>query len=291
MQETFCGRTFNTDELSEIKEIVDTCQGLSRTELANTVCELYSWKRPSDKLKTIECYQFLDHLESKGIIRLPEIKLSKPKGTKTKILRTEAGEMQELITGKASQLFPLVITMVTTKPQRDLWYEFVDRYHYLGYHLPFGAQLRYFVETKEGTILGCLQFSSPAWRMSPRDDYITWNAEQRKRNLQRVVQNSRFLLLPWVKVKNLASAALSLACRRIRQDWEQRFGYHPALLETLVDPTKFEGTCYKAANWLHVGTTTGRGRFDQYKKANRIEPKEIYLYPLTPQFREELLVE
>jgi hypothetical protein len=137
--------------------------------------------------------------------------------------------------------------------------------------------------------LGCLQFSSPAWRMSPRDKWITWNDEQRKRNLQKIVNNSRFLLLPWVKIKNLASSALSLACRQIREDWQCCFGYRPVLMETLVKTSKFKGTCYKAANWVHVGTTTGRGRMDRNRKRKDMETKEIYLYPLVRRFREELL--
>lgn len=289
MQETYCGRIFNGDELLEIKEIVASCKGLTRTELANTICELYSWKRPTQRLKTIECRQFLEYLGSKGIIQLPESKKGRPKGSKTRTLRTQAAQNQGLITGKASQFIPLILTRVITKQQRDLWYEFIDRYHYLGYQLPFGAQIRYFIETKEGIILGCLQFSSPAWKMSSRDKWIKWSDEQRKRNLQRIVNNSRFLLLPWVQVKNLASSVLCVACRQIRQDWEQCFGYQPVLLETLVDQKRFKGTCYKASNWVHVGTTSGRGRMDRYSKRKGLVPKEVYLYPLCTRFREELL--
>jgi len=287
--ETYCGRVFKGENLLEIKEIVSSCQGLTRTELANTVCELFSWKRPTEKLKTVECRQFLEYLESKEIISLPKCRKGRPKGLKTKVLRTEKGEKQSPITGKASQFFPIILSRVTTKPRRDLWYEFIDRYHYLGYQLPFGAQLRYFIESGDRTILGCLQFSSPAWRMAPRDKWITWDDEQRKRNLQKIVNNSRFLLLPWVKIKNLASSALSLACRQIQEDWQHCYGYRPVLMETLVKTSRFKGTCYKAANWVHVGTTTGRGRMDRYSKRKGLETKEIYLYPLARRFREELL--
>ncbi len=295
MQETsserFCGRTFNSEELSEIDEIICSCQGLSRTELANTVCELFNWKRPTGRLKTVECRQFLEYLESKGVIDLPGRKKGRPKGVKTKVRRTEKGGAQEIISGKVKELTPLALNGVKSKEQRDLWYEYVDRYHYLGYQLPFGAQLRYFIESEKDAkrTLGCLQFSSPAWKMAPRDIWIGWNDVQRERNLQKIINNSRFLLFPWVKVKNLASSVLALVSRVVQDDWERTYGYRPVLLETLVDKRRFKGTCYKAANWVHVGTTTGRGRMDQENKRRGQSPKEIYLYPLTPRFRQELV--
>lgn len=172
--ETFCGRTFSSEELSEINEIISNCQGISRTELANTVCELFNWKRPTGRLKTVECRQFLEHLQSEGVIDLPGRKKGRPRGVKTKVGRTRKGEAEEIISGKVKEFSPLMLCRVRSKKQRDLWYEYVDRYHYLGYQLPFGAQLRYFIETPKGAnkILGCLQFSSSAWKMAPRDRWI-----------------------------------------------------------------------------------------------------------------------
>ncbi|MCP4689799.1 MAG: DUF4338 domain-containing protein, partial [Desulfobacterales bacterium] len=135
----------------------------------------------------------------------------------------------------------------------------------------------------------CLQFSSPAWMMAPRDEWIQWSHEQRKRNLQLIVSNSRFLILPWIQIRNLASSALSLAIKVVPDDWYRSYKYQPVLMESMVDPTHFKGTCYKAANWVHVGTTTGRGRMDRENKRFGFSPKEIFLYPLTPRFREVLL--
>lgn len=289
--ETFFGRTFRDDELAEIAEIIRDCHGLSRTELANTVCELFNFKRPSGRLKTVECRQFLEYLDTKGVIDLPDRKKGRPRGVKTKVKRTHKGEAHKIISGKVKEFFPLVLSRVTSKEQRDLWYEYVDRYHYLGYQLPFGAQLRYFVEGTKGAnkILGCLQFSSPAWKMAPRDRWIGWNDEQRERNLQKLINNSRFLIFPWVKVKNLASSVLALASRLVPDDWENSYGYRPVLLETLVDKRRFKGTCYKASNWIHVGTTAGRGRMDRENKRQGLSPKEIYMHPLTSRFREELV--
>lgn len=288
--ESFCGQLVRKKQISEIKEIIDTFPRLTRTELANTICELFSWKRPTGKLKTVECLQFIEHLDDKGIIHLPEIKKRRPKGVKTKIRRTRQSKAQPAISEKLCKLTPILLIRVESKEQRQLWYEYVDRYHYLGYQVPFGAQLRYFINAggRKNAILGCMQFSSPAWTMAPRDRWIGWNEEQRKRNLQRIINNSRFLILPWVKVKNLASSVLALAARTVPADWQRVYGYRPVLLETLVDQKRFKGTCYKSANWTHVGTTTGRGRMDRENKRHGQAPKEIYVYPLVAGFRQAL---
>jgi hypothetical protein len=149
--------------------------------------------------------------------------------------------------------------------------------------------LRYFIESgATNDILGCFQFSSPAWKMGPRDRWIGWSDEQRKANLQKIVNNSRFLLFPWVKVKNLASAALALAAKVVADDWQGFYGCRPVLMETLVDSERFKGTCYKAANWVHMGRTTGRGRMDRENKRQGLAVKEIYVYPLCSRFRQEL---
>jgi hypothetical protein len=284
----FSGHAVSQEQLSDIKEIVDTCAGLSRTELANTMCEIFEWKRPTGKLKTVECRQFLESLETKGLLTLPAQQAGRPKGKKTKIKRTRQAQCGEPINGTVKELSPLEMIRVKTKTQRELWYEFVDRYHYLGYQLPFGAQLRYFVKSRQGSMLSCLQFSSPAWKMAPRDRFIGWSDNQRQRNLQKVVNNSRFLILPWVRVKNLASSILALALRTLPDDWYTAYGIKPVLLETLVEKSRFTGTCYKAANWIYAGVTTGRGRMDRKHERHGKRPKDIYLYPLSSRFREQL---
>jgi len=287
--ERFCGREVNTETLAEIREIVQSCSGLSRTELANTVCELWDWKRPRGGLKTVECRQFLEDLQNRGLIVLPEGRSGRPPGVKTRVQRSESGEGQEVFSATVGELSPLKLGRVITKGQRDEWYELVDRYHYLGYQVPFGAQVRYFIESREGKRLGCLQFSSPAWKMACRDEWIGWNKEQRDRTLQKIINNSRFLILPWVRVKNLASAILALACRVVPGDWEQQYGIRPVLVETLVDTSRYRGTCYQAANWTHLGSTSGRGRQDREHARHGKAPKAIYVYPLTSRFREALL--
>jgi hypothetical protein len=287
--ESFCGQEIKAETLSEIQEIVRSCSGLSRTELANTMCELWDWKRPRGGLKTVECRHFLEQLESRGLIVLPAGRSGRPSGVKTRVLRTESGEAREVFSATVGELSPLKLGRVITKGQREQWYELVDRYHYLGYRVPFGAQVRYFIESRDGKGLGCLQFSSPAWKMAPRDRWIGWNKEQRGKNLQRIINNSRFLILPWVQVKNLASAILALACRVVPGDWEQQYGRRPVLLETLVDTSRYRGTCYQAANWTHLGSTSGRGRQDREHARHGKAPKAIYVYPLISRFREALL--
>ena len=287
--ERFCGREVNDETLSEIREIVTNCSGLSRTELANTVCELWDWKRPRGGLKTVECRQFLEYLDSRGLIVLPQGRSGRPPGMKTRVLRTESGEEQAILSGTVRELSPLQLNRVKSKEQRDQWYELVDRYHYLGYQVPFGAQVRYFIENGDGKRLGCFQFSSPAWKMAPRDRWIGWDREQRGKNLQKIINNSRFLILPWVQVKNLASAILALACRVVPRDWEEQYGVSPVLLETLVDTSRYRGTCYQAANWIHLGTTSGRGRQDREHVRHGQAPKAIYVVPLISRFREALL--
>jgi len=286
---TFCGRCFSIDEIAQISEIVSSCSGLSRTELASTVCELFSWKRPNGKLKTVECRQFLECLDDKGIIRLPQRRYRRP--FKTKAIKSHTQDVQSAISSSLSGLGPVFLSRIHIRDQRQRFYEYVEQYHYLGYKQPFGAQLRYFIEAgkEKEYLLGCLQFSSPAWKMAQRDRWISWDEAQRKHNLQKIVSNSRFLLLPWIKVKNLASHVLAMAAKVVPLDWEACYGYRPVLFETLVDSRRFKGTCYKAANWIHVGATTGRGRMDRKNKRQGKSPKEIYLYPLTGSFRQELL--
>lgn len=287
--ESFCGREVSAGTLEEIKEIVENCSGLSRTELANTVCELWEWKRPRGGLKTVECRQFLEHLERRGLMALPRGRMGRPPGVKTRVKRSESGEGLRVISGTVGDVSPLNLRRVRSKGEREEWYELVDRYHYLGYRVPFGAQVRYVIESREGKGLGCLQFSSPAWKMAARDEWIGWNEEQRSGKLQKIINNSRFLILPWVQVKNLASAVLALCCRVVPGDWEEQYGIRPVLVETLVDTSRYRGTCYQAANFIHLGSTSGRGRQDGRHERHGQSPKAIYVYPLSSRFREALL--
>lgn len=285
----FLGRAVSDAELAEMDEIICSCRGLSRTELASTICELFSWKRPSGRLKTVECRQFLERLESEGLLQLPAQGRKNPNALR--ISRSDRTDPSPLFSGELANISPLCLKKVTTRAERQLWYEYIERYHYLGYRRPFGAHLRYFIEAcgSPQSYIGCLQFSSAAWKMASRDQWIGWNDEQRRRNLQGIISNSRFLLLPWVRVKNLASFVLALALRQVVDDWESMYGIRPVVAETLVDRQRFKGTCYKAANWIYLGVTTGRGRMDHANRRQGLFPKDIYVYPLRAGFRRYLL--
>ncbi len=287
---SFCGRPVSGEDMELIREVVETCSGLSRTELARTVCDLLDWRRPNGKLKAHECRMFLEELDAAGLLRLPERRLTRPKGRATSVPITAEGDEQPEVAGTVRDVAPVTVDLVKDDAERRLWRELVGRYHYLGHKMPFGASLRYLVRVARPRpmVAGCLQFSSPAWRMAARDKWIGWDDATRQRNLQRVVQNSRFLLLPWMRVRNLASTVLSLAARRLPDDWWAHYRVRPVLLETLVDPSRYSGTCYKAANWIELGVTTGRGRMDRYHEREGAAPKTVWVYPLSPNALDEL---
>jgi len=275
----FCGRSFLPVELDLISEVVADFRALSLTEIARTVCELLEWKRPNGRLKNHECRLLLEKLSRYGVLSLPTLRQSGPRGPRV-VPHTANGEEQEPLTGSVSQFAPLSLTVVSSVPESALWNELIERYHYLEYRVPVGANLRYLVHSvSAGQVLGCLLWSSPAWKMAARDRWIGWTDEQRLRHLQLVVNNSRFLILPRVRVRYLASTILSLCARQLPADWERLYGYRPLLLETLVD-AQFRGTSYKAANWTYLGETRGRGRMDQYHQAHGRAVKRIYVYRL-----------
>lgn len=290
---SFAGREIGVDEMAMIGEVVESCSGVTRMELANTICELLGWSRPSGGLKGRECRELLERLEGAGVLALPEKRKGRPVGSRTRVPITEQGEPGRVLKGSVGEFSPVVLEPVGDDNGRLLFRELVGRYHYLGHRVPFGAHLRYLVYiTQPGRqVVGCLQFSSPAWRMAARDHWIGWDEPARKRNLQKVVSNSRFLIVPWVEIRNLASSILSKAVRRIGSDWRARYAIDPLLAETLVDGQRFGGTCYRAANWIDLGQTTGRGRMGREHRRESLKPKTLLVYPLVPdacrQLREQ----
>jgi len=180
----------------------------------------------------------------------------------------------------------LHLEVVTGQAKSSLFREYIHRYHYLGYTPLPGAQLRYFA-LSNGQILALFGFGAAAWKILPRDHFIGWDHDQRQKRLNLIVNNARFLILPWVKSKNLASKLLAMVAKRIPQDWGSTYGYKPLLLETFVESQRFQGTSYKAANWIHVGQTKGRGKLDIHNSAS-LPKKDIFLFPLTPIFKDIL---
>jgi len=244
---------------------------LSRRELAHTICEQLSWFTATGKNKIQSCLTTLEQLQTLDIVTLPALDESQQRGPQKKITWTKQSDEHPLISDDLAQLMPISLQVASDKERIDLWNELVDRHHYLGYKRPIGSHLRYFILDRQERVLGCLLFSYAAKALPCRDEWIGWQDTKHKKNLQRVVNNNRFLILPWVKVNCLASKALSIAARQLREDWHQHHGYRPVLLETFVDQTKFQATCYRAANWQHLGQTQARSGKTL---------KAVYVYPL-----------
>jgi Domain of unknown function (DUF4338) len=276
------GRMFAASEIALICEVVATCRGLSRKELANTISELVGWTRANGSLKEAECLLLLARLEEQGRLRLPAKQRTRPVGSVTSIPHTDAGEAGVPLNGRVERFAPVCVERVAESRARQRFRELVGRYHPLGYKVPFGAHLQYLVSITRPvpTVVGGLQFSSAAWRLQARDRWIGWDEATRARHLQQVVNNSRLLLLPWVHIQNLASATLAEALRRLPADWQAQYGVRPLLVETFVDPARYTGACYRAANWVEIGQTSGRGREDRQHRRHGAQPKRVFVYPL-----------
>ena len=284
----FCGRIFSGQELQLMREMAQDYAGLGVTEIARTVCELLGWKRANGRLKDQECRQLLERLRDQGWLTLPPVQSSGPRGPR-QIRLSEAGAPQLTLEGSAGEFEPLEWRVVQSGSESRLWMELIDRHHYLAYRVPVGANLRYMVRSPRSgeQVLACLLWSSPAWKMAARDQWIGWNQQQRAQNLQLVVNNSRFLILPWVRVAHLGSWTLGQVLRRLSGDWQKKYGHGITLVETFVERERFRGTVYRAANWQRVGETQGRTRQDCYN-CMQVPVKDIYVYPLERNFRQVL---
>lgn len=278
----YCGRDFNEEELTWLRGLIAERPELSRRELSLRFCQETQWLKPDGGLKEMSCRVAMLRMAADCLLTLPvpRQKHIKPYKKPRSLLALE----QSPITGRAGE-FNLVLEVVT-RQTGAVWNEFIDRYHYLGFKTLPGAQLRYFVKA-DGRILALLGFGAAAWKTAPRDAYIGWDRPTRRKNLHLIVNNARFLILPWVRSKNLASRVLALAARKIADDWQERYHYRPVLLETFVEKERFQGTCYQAANWQSVGDTRGKGKLGQ--KEGEVPLKSVWLYPLCKDFRRQLL--
>ncbi len=277
-----CGREINPQELGTIQETVKLFKRLKRWELAETICEHLEWYRATGSRKVDACMKLLEKLEARGVLKLPP-KQEHAKSRRGGISFTERTDPQAEVVEGLRDVEPVVLQIAGGKEATGLWNEYVARYHYLGYNKPFGCCLRYFIQSAQG-VLGCALFSGAAKALRARDRWIGWTEQQRLRNLAWVINNSRFLIFSWVRIKNLASHVLGQIERQISQDWERHWGYRPVLMETFVDPQLYEGSCYKGANWHFLGETTGEGLVRQ-GKIYTTSPKKIFVKPLVKEFR------
>jgi hypothetical protein len=286
---SFCGREVTEIELALIRQITREFANLALTELAATVCELLEWRRPNGGLKSRECYLFLRELHRRGW--LPWLPPPQPRHRRglAAVAVQDAGESPALLSGPLDQYRPLQLELIEDAAGRRLFRQYLQEHHYLGYRAPYGAQLRYWVRAAPGDLppLAALLFSSAAWRMAARDRYIGWSEAARRQNLPRIVNHSRFLILPWARIPHLASHILARAAQQVARDWKTRYCVEPVLMETLVDASRYRGVCYRAANWIEVGITQGRGRMDRWRTTPAV-PKQIFLYPLHRRWRQQL---
>ena len=285
-----CAREFNRQELDEIQETVGLFPGLSRSELAATICEHLGWLTAAGGYKIDACLNLLEKLEAKGALELPGKREEQcVKRPPRSIALTPMTEPQPEIVGNLEDVGPVKVKVVKDGEMPAFWNEYVYRYHYLGYKKPFGCFMRYFVESARG-LLGCLMFAGASKNVAGREQWIGWTKSQRVRNLAWVINNGRFVIFPWVQVKNLGSHVLGQVVRRVSKDYQKRWGYSPVVAETFVDPQYFDGTCYKAANWHYLGMTTGEG-LARKGKTYSSSPKIIFVMPLVKNWRSLLCSE
>jgi hypothetical protein len=281
------GLKFSAAVVGKIRARIERDSKLTRSELSREVCRWQGWRAANGKLREMACRLALLELERRGELRLPARRSAVRTQMAAWIWQGQQGE--ELCCG-LEQLGEIELVGVSATEERGLsevWNELIAGYHYLGYTPLVGAQKRYLIHSEHHGCVGALGFSAAARRVGVRDQWIGWSDAARARHLHRVVSNSRFLILPWVKVRNLASRVLALAARRVVQDWEQSYGYTPVLLESFVEQGRFSGTCYRAANWVELGSTRGRGRQDRERACER-PLKTIFAYPLRQDWREQL---
>jgi hypothetical protein len=279
----YCGRGFSCAEIQWITNLIEAKPELTRHALSKVVCREFKWFRPDGGLKDMSCRVAMLKMHREGLITLPPPRYEYSKGNiRPEITSRSNPEAQICV--PAGSLGELRYCIVRSSKDSVLWNELIERYHYLGYTPLAGAQLRYLVYSEEDALLAALGFGAAAWKVAPRDRFIEWSCEQRIKSLHMVVNNARFLILPWINSKNLASRILSGVARSIQEHWKEKYSYEPVLLETFVETGRFQGTCYRAANWIYVGQTQGRGKLDR-KHTNSKPVKDIYLYPLDKQFR------
>jgi len=282
----YCGRLFTGKEIGRIRQLITSDRKLNRAQLSRIVCDEFNWLRPDGRSKEMSCRVAMLRMERDGLITLPPPQKGNGNG-KTRPRLTSISEPQEAVSLPAGALGKLLFRPVNTPDDSKLWNELIERYHYLGYKPLPGAQIRYMVFGNSHLLLAALGFGAAAWTVAPRDRFIGWTAQQRKHNLHLVVNNARFLILPWVTSHNLASRILAGIARQLPHDWQERYNYKPTLLETFVEQKRFRGTCYRAANWTHVGQTQGRGKLDRQNRYS-LPVKDIFLYPLDKHFRQTL---
>ena len=280
------GREIRAEDIVFIRQHIAEHPGVSRRRLSQKLCEAWQWKQANGALCDMVCRGLLLMLHRAGEIELPPVRYTPPNPLAKR--QPPPPRLIDITPIRASlrQLQPIEIQPVRRTPEEALFNSLMEQYHYLGYEQPVGEHLKYVVWA-HGRPIACLAWSSAPRHLGSRDRFIGWSAEARRCNLHFLAYNTRFLILPWVEVPHLASHLLGRMAKRLSEDWERLYQHPIYFLETFVDPERFRGTCYRAANWILLGLTTGRGKDDQTNRRNR-SLKQVLGYPLTPRFRELL---
>ncbi len=281
----YCGRVFTPEEIERIRGLICATPRRNRAQLSRVVCDELDWKRPDGRRKDMSCRVAMLRMHRDGLILLPSPMKGNGNGRR-RPQATTASDPRDPVLLPAGSLGDLELRPVDTRQDSCLWNELIERYHYLGYTPLPGAQVRYLVFAGSH-LVAAMGFGASAWKVRPRDQFIGWTDEQRPRQLHRIANNARFLILPWIRSHNLASRILGAVVRQLPRDWKARYGDELVLLETFVEQERFRGTCYRAANWIRVGQTQGRGKLDR-RMLFSLPVKDIYLYPLRRDFRQQL---
>jgi hypothetical protein len=284
------GRIVTSSDIEFIRSLIAEHPGTSRWALSKILCEAWNWRQPNGALRDMVCRSLMLQLHRAGRIELPPVRfvahnpLSKRAEKRRKPI--PAAVDTSPINAQLPSIRPIEFRQVRRKEEEPLFNSLMDRYHYLGYAQPVGEHLKYIVYA-QGRPIACLAWSSAPRHLGPRDRFIGWSAEARRKNIRFIAYNTRYVILPFVEVKHLASHILGRMAKLLPEDWDCIYGHPVHYLETFVDPARFRGTCYRAANWKYLGLTTGRGKDDRTNKPNR-SIKEILGYPLIRDFRQQL---
>jgi hypothetical protein len=280
------GKVVSAADILFIRRLIAENPRLSRRKLSAKLCEAWQWKQANGALRDMVCRGLLLVLHRAGEIELPAIR----QVSLNPFVRRERPQPLLVnatpVSGSLADIRPISLQQVRRTSEESLFNSLIEQHHYLGYEQPVGEHLKYLVWA-QGRPIACMAWSSAPRHLGSRDRHIGWSAETRRRNIRFVAYNTRFLILPWVEVPHLASHILGRIVSSLSNDWEHLYGHPVYFAETFIDPARFRGTCYRAANWKLLGLTTGRGKDSTSKRPNR-SIKEVLGYPLTPRFRELL---
>jgi hypothetical protein len=280
------GREVTEPDLEFIRELIAAHPGASRRQLSARLCAAWNWFQPNGAPRDMVCRGLMLELHRAGHIQLPPVRWVNPNPFLVRRRPQPPLLDSTPLVAALAQIQPLEFELVRRTGGESFFNGLLEHYHYLGYTQPVGEHLKYLVHSR-GRPIACLVWSSAPRHLGSRDRFIGWSAQARRQNIRWLAYNTRFLILPWVKVPHLASHLLGRVARRLPLDWERIYGHAVYLLETFVDPERFRGTCYRAANWILVGQTTGRGKAAPSKKPNR-PIKQVWVLPLVQDFRQRL---